>query len=87
MRPFSTISGHDEIPDDPQMAATHVFEDVDHFRFGRFRTVDSPFTIDASSKVSPGPAPELGEHTKTILKEMGYSEEDIQGYVVRGVVS
>jgi len=85
--PFSPISGYDEIAADPQMAATDVFVEVDHPRFGSFRTVDSPFTVEGSEKVKAGPAPELGAHTRLILAEMGYPEEKIRTLFDRGVVS
>jgi formyl-CoA transferase len=85
--PFSPISSYEDIAVDPQMEATNVFVDVDHPRFGHFRTVDSPFTIEGSEKVKAGAAPELGEHTRLILKEMGYPEEKIQEFFDKGVVS
>ena len=69
------------------MEATNVFVDVDHPRFGHFRTIDSPFTVEGSEKVKAGAAPELGEHTKQILAEMGYPEDKIQTLFAKGVVS
>jgi crotonobetainyl-CoA:carnitine CoA-transferase CaiB-like acyl-CoA transferase len=85
--PFSPISNYEEIAADRQMAATSVFVDVNHPRFGHFRTVDSPFTIDGSEKVKAGAAPELGEHTRLILAGMGYPEGKIQEFFDKGVVS
>lgn len=85
--PFSPISGYEDIAVDPQMEATNVFVDVDHPRYGHFRTVDSPFTIEGSEKVKAGAAPELGEHTRLILTGMGYSEGKIQEFYDKGVAS
>ncbi len=84
--PFSPISIYEEIAADPQMAATNAFVDVNHPRYGHFRTVDSPFTIDGSEKVHAGAAPELGEHTRPILAEMGFPEEKIREFFEKGVV-
>jgi crotonobetainyl-CoA:carnitine CoA-transferase CaiB-like acyl-CoA transferase len=58
--PHSPIYGYAEIANDPQMAAANVFPEVDHPRFGRFRTIDSPLRIEGTEKVKPGAAPELG---------------------------
>ena len=85
--PFSPVSTYEDVAADEQMAATDVFVDVDHPRFGHFRTVDSPFTIEGSPKVKAGAAPELGEHTRQILAEMGHLEEKIQELFAKGVVS
>jgi crotonobetainyl-CoA:carnitine CoA-transferase CaiB-like acyl-CoA transferase len=85
--PFSPISSYDEIAVDRQMAETNVFVDVDHPKYGHFRTVDSPFTIDGSEKVKAGAAPELGEHTRVVLTEMGYPDGKIEELFAKGVVS
>jgi crotonobetainyl-CoA:carnitine CoA-transferase CaiB-like acyl-CoA transferase len=85
--PFSLISSYEEIAADRQMAETNVFVDVDHPKYGHFRTVDSPFTIDESEKVKAGAAPELGEHTRLILGDMGYSEGKIKEFFSKRIVS
>jgi crotonobetainyl-CoA:carnitine CoA-transferase CaiB-like acyl-CoA transferase len=48
--PFTFMRTYEEIADDPQMAATDVFVEVDHPRLGRFCTVDSPFQIQGERK-------------------------------------
>ncbi len=85
--PFSTIPSSGEIANDPQMAATDVFVEVDHPRYGIFCTVNSPLTIEGSDKVKPRPAPGLGEHTRQILKDMGYPEEKIRELFDKSIVS
>jgi formyl-CoA transferase len=84
--PHSPISTYTDIADDAQMAATDVFVEVDHPRFGRFRTIDSPLKIEGAAKIKPTAAPELGEHTKQILNSLGHSEEEIRDLLERGVV-
>ena len=85
--PFAFLPSYDEIGEDPQMAANRVFPDVDHPRFGCFRTVDSPFRIEGADKIKPVAAPELGEHTREVLSGMGYTEERIRDLIVRGIAS
>lgn len=75
--PHPPICNYEEIADDAQMAATDVFVEVDHPRFERFRTVDSPMTIEGAAKVRLTAAPELGEHTRKILESLDYSEDEI----------
>jgi hypothetical protein len=37
--------------------------------------------------VKPRPAPELGEHTREVLLELGRTEEDVDDLLSRGVVA
>ncbi|MBR0854500.1 CaiB/BaiF CoA transferase family protein [Bradyrhizobium liaoningense] len=53
---------------------------------GRGAVVDSPFRISGVEKRPPQPAPELGQHTAQILKELGYSDEDVARLKEAGVV-
>jgi crotonobetainyl-CoA:carnitine CoA-transferase CaiB-like acyl-CoA transferase len=67
------------------MAANGVFVTYDHPRWGRLATVDSPFTLAGTAKVPPGPAPELGQHTREVLAGLGYGEAEISAFLTRGV--
>lgn len=83
--PHTSICTYQDIDSDPQMAASDVFVDIDHHRFGTFRTVDSPLSIEGVKKVTPETAPDLGEHTMQILLSLGYSEEEAQNFIDKGV--
>jgi len=83
--PFSPVASYEEIAGDPQIEANDVFTTVTHSRFGPFRTVDSPISIEGEDKIRPGAAPELGEHTREILQEAGYPEKKIRDLLDRGI--
>ena len=71
---FGIIATLDEALDDEQMrAAEAIIPSAD----GTFETINSPFHIGGETKVKPGPAPELGQHSDEILRQAGYSESDI----------
>jgi len=85
--PHTALPTYEEIANDPQLAATGVFVDVDHPRFGKFRTVDSPMKVEGYEKVKPGPSPELGEHTREVLAAIGYSEKQIREMLDKGAAT
>jgi len=82
--PYTPLPDYQEIGRDPQMAAISAFVEGEHPRFGRFRTVNSPMDIQGAEKVTPGPAPELGEHTTEVLAQLRYTQEQIQELLNQG---
>jgi len=68
----------EELIDDPQVQANGLLVEVEHQAAGKIKTMgpmarfgDTPFPSAATS-------PAFGQHTGEILKELGYSDEDIQ---------
>ncbi|EUB99851.1 Formyl-CoA transferase [Rhizobium sp. CF080] len=74
------------IMDDPHLKAVGFFEDGQHPVEGRIRTMRVPSTWSVSQPEHSGPAPVLGQDTEHVLRELGYSEEEILGLVKEGAV-
>jgi crotonobetainyl-CoA:carnitine CoA-transferase CaiB-like acyl-CoA transferase len=71
---FGIVGTLDETLDDEQMrAAEAIVQSAD----GSFETIMSPFQIGGETKVKPGPAPAVGEHSDDILRAAGYSDAEI----------
>jgi crotonobetainyl-CoA:carnitine CoA-transferase CaiB-like acyl-CoA transferase len=71
---FGIVGTLDETLDDEQMrAAEAIIPAAD----GTFETINSPFHIGGETKVKPGPAPAVGEHSDEILRQAGYSDREI----------
>jgi crotonobetainyl-CoA:carnitine CoA-transferase CaiB-like acyl-CoA transferase len=85
--PYSVLSSYDEVVADPQMELNNVFVPMHHPKHGRLRTVNSPLSVAGEDKLEPRPAPELGEHTEEILGELGFTPEEIEGFVAQSVVA
>jgi crotonobetainyl-CoA:carnitine CoA-transferase CaiB-like acyl-CoA transferase len=85
--PYSVVATLDDVIADEQMAANGVFAEIDDPVLGRVRTVDTPLRIDGHPKVRPAPAPRLGEHTQSILAELGLSAQEIRSLAERRVVA
>ena len=84
---YSLVSNLDDIVADEQLEAIGMFRDLDHPEYGRLRTVDSPVLIEGEDKVKPQPAPELGEHTGDLLRELGLDASEIENLAEDGVIS
>jgi formyl-CoA transferase len=82
--PCGPINDYAETFDDPQVQARAMIVDVDHPVLGPLRTLGSPIKMSATPPVADRRAPLLGEHTREVLVEIGYGEEDIKAILAEG---
>jgi formyl-CoA transferase len=71
---FGTVSSVDEAADDAQARDIGA---IVPFADGKGHTVSSPFHLDHATKVAPVRAPAVGQHSEQVLKEAGYSSDEI----------
>ena len=71
--------------DDPHLKAVNMFEWTEHPTEGRVRRVAVPTTWTDSQPTPGRAAPQLGEHSAEILKELGYSDAEISSLIAQGV--
>jgi len=62
---------------DPQVIHRKMVVETDHPRAGRVRQIGIPIKFSDTPGEIRFPAPEFGEHTEGILKDLGYTAEDI----------
>jgi len=70
----------------PQVLARDMVVEVDHPKAGRTRAVGFPVKLHGTPAVAPKPAPALGEHTRAVLAEFGYTADEIDALIAEGVV-
>ncbi len=84
---WSPLPTLEEAVADPQMRDCGAIVNLDYPGVGRLETVDSPIFVSESRKRAPQPAPGFGMHTREILKEAGYSENEAERLIELGVAA
>src|SRR5579864_2018752 len=84
--PAGPIYSIDQVFADPQVKHLGIAQPVDHPALGRIELVGQAVTLSRTPSRLKTASPEAGEHTDTILKELGYSAADIAQLRRRRVV-
>ncbi len=71
---------------DPQAIARQMVVEVPHSRLGRHKTIGAPVKFSATPGAVTNGAPVLGEHTRELMREYGYSDEQIEALIADGTI-
>jgi formyl-CoA transferase len=80
---FGLIGTLADIPDDAQMRHAGALVPSDH---GPGWTVANPVRLDSATQRPPGAAPRLGQHSLEVLREAGFSADEITQLINRQVL-
>jgi formyl-CoA transferase len=80
---FGPVCSVDEAADDPQARAIGALVP---FADGGGLTVSSPFHLDGEHKMAPRRAPAVGQHSEALLRENGWSSDEIARLRALGVL-
>jgi crotonobetainyl-CoA:carnitine CoA-transferase CaiB-like acyl-CoA transferase len=75
--PCGRVMGLDEVFADPQVRAQEMMLEVEHPGHGPVRMTGFPVKLSGTPCAVRLPAPELGQHTEEVLRELGWSPERI----------
>jgi crotonobetainyl-CoA:carnitine CoA-transferase CaiB-like acyl-CoA transferase len=76
---FGEVKAPSEVVNDPQLRANGIVIPLDGAGGKLTSTISSPIQVHGVTKVPARRAPALGEHNEEVLKQIGFSANDIDG--------
>jgi len=84
--PCGAVRSVPEALSDPQVVARHMIEAVEHAVLGPIKVLGTPIKLsDTAASIRTAP-PTLGQHTDTVLTELGLTTDEIAGLRSRSIV-
>jgi crotonobetainyl-CoA:carnitine CoA-transferase CaiB-like acyl-CoA transferase len=80
------IKNFNEACEDPQIKARNMVISLKHPKFGNISNIASPIKYSRTPLSIRTLAPKVGDHTKEILKDLHYTEEEISKLKKRGII-
>ena len=75
-----------ELVDDPQLVENGMLIATDETEGPYTRTISNPIHIEGEQKRTTTRAPVIGQHSVAVLRDFGFSSEEIEGWLHEGVV-
>src|SRR5207245_11330793 len=83
---FGVVRRPAEVINDPQLRANDIVVPLDGAGENLKFTISSPMQVHDITKVPAKRAPEIGEHNDEILKQLGFSTEEIGDLRTSGAI-
>jgi len=84
--PAAPVSTIDEVVADEQFRALGLLQELPHPEIDDLRLVAPPLSIDDRRLPLRWAAPQLGEHSREVLAEVGYSAAEVEGLEREGAI-
>jgi crotonobetainyl-CoA:carnitine CoA-transferase CaiB-like acyl-CoA transferase len=85
--PVGPVHSIAEAIEHPQTRARGMVLELDHPQAGRTRALGNPLHFSATPGGTTRPAPVLGQDTREVLRESGYSDAEIDAFAAEGVIA
>jgi crotonobetainyl-CoA:carnitine CoA-transferase CaiB-like acyl-CoA transferase len=82
--PCMPISSLEEVVADPHLAEVGFWKEIDHPTEGTIRLMNPPYTFSKTPADIRRAPPRLSEHTREVLAELGYSDDEADALIASG---
>ena len=76
--PCAPVLTRKEMIRHPQITANNILLNYEHPDAGHLRQARQPAVFSSTALSAPQPAPQLGQHTREVLQQAGYSDKEIE---------
>lgn len=76
--PCSPVNRMEDVFEDPQVVHNDMLLELEHPRHGVIRTVNNPVRMSKTPPRPRGYPPDLGEHTRQILADLGFAPDEVE---------
>jgi crotonobetainyl-CoA:carnitine CoA-transferase CaiB-like acyl-CoA transferase len=83
---YAPVQQLEEVLNDKQALVNDYVVDFDHPFLGQMKLPGFPVTFSANRAGTRGASPGLGEHTDSVMKDIGYSDDDVRVLRREGVI-
>ena len=85
--PCGPIQSIGDMVEHPQTRARQMVVELEHPRAGRTRALGLPVKLSATTGGVTRPAPLLGQHTREVMREFGFSEAEVDALLASGAAA
>jgi crotonobetainyl-CoA:carnitine CoA-transferase CaiB-like acyl-CoA transferase len=84
--PCAAVNQLADLPRESHLADVGLFRRMIHPSEGELVSVRTPFSVDGSAGAADRAAPRLGEHSRSILADLGYTDAETAALIEGGIV-
>jgi crotonobetainyl-CoA:carnitine CoA-transferase CaiB-like acyl-CoA transferase len=85
--PAGPVYDVNQMHQDPQVLAREMVVEVQHARLGPVRTIGLPVKFSDTPGEAARGAPLYGQHTREVLREHGFADDEIESLLAEGTVA
>lgn len=81
---YAPVNDYEQVESDPQVEHNGIVMEIEHPQAGAVRLMAHPVRYDGKAPPLRRLPPQLGEHTREVLAEAGYSDGEIEQLLAQG---